>query len=214
MRRLRTNPVLALILGILAAALLPGAAVFARPAATLEKCGGATDIMPTRMEVDASDLVVIGTIASVDGDAARLAPEAFLKGPTSSTDIVIGGPVQAGCARVALHPGDRVLLSLTSEQGVIGWPLEGGVGSYRLEAGRAVSLNTFNQQTVSNAPTEAAVVDHIRSITEQYAVPATSASEGATLDWVKVVLPTALVILAVFGIGLYLMKIWHRIDPT
>jgi hypothetical protein len=45
-------------------------------------------------------------------------------------------------------------------------------------------------------------------------VPAQTNSQGASLDWIKVVLPTALVVLAVFGIGLYLMKIWHRIDPT
>ncbi|HKS91865.1 MAG TPA: hypothetical protein VJQ83_08045 [Tepidiformaceae bacterium] len=180
----------------------------------LEKCGGPTDVMPTRQELGVADIVVIGTVTSVDGANASLKPEAFLKGPTSAADLQIGGPVLIGCYRIALHAGDRVLLTLSSDKGVLAWPLADGVGSYLLESGRAVSLNTFNNQTVDNAPTEAAVVDHIRSITGQYAIPATSDSQGASLDWVKVVLPVALVTLAVFGIGLYLMKIWHRIDPT
>lgn len=199
---------------MLTAALIPGAAVFARPAMMLEKCGGPTDIMPTRQELTAADIVVIGTVTAVGGDTAHLKPEAFLKGPTSAAELQIGGPVLIGCYRIALHVGDRVLLTLSSDKGVLGWPLADGVGSYILESGRAVSLNAFNNQTVSNAPTEAAVVDHIRGITGQYAVPAQSNSQGASLGWVKVVLPTALVVLAVFGIGLYLMKIWHRIDPT
>lgn len=183
----------------------------------LEKCGGRTDIMPTRQFLNSADVVVIGVIAQVEGvggDTASLKPEAFLKGPTSATDVVIGGPMVAGCGRILLHEGDRVLLTLSSDKGVFAWPLIDSEGSYLLEDGRAVSLNTFNNQTVANAPTEAAVVDHIRSITGQYAVPAQTNSQGASLDWIKVVLPTALVVLAVFGIGLYLMKIWHRIDPT
>ena len=180
----------------------------------VEMCGGPTDIMPTRVELDAASIVVIGTVTTVDSESADLKPEAFLKGPTSAAQLVIGGPVIIGCYRVALHSGDRVLLTLSSDKGVLGWPLADGVGSYLLQDGRAVSLNTFNKQTAANAPTEAAVVDHIRGITGQYAIPATSNSQGASLDWLKVVLPVALVTLAIFGIGLYLMKIWHRIDPT
>ncbi len=199
---------------MLTAALIPGAAVFARPATMLEKCGGPTDVMPTRVELQAASIVVIGTVTTVSGESADLKPEAFLKGPTSAAQLQIGGPVLAGCDRISLHPGDRVLLTLSSNKGVLTWPLADGLGSYLLQNGRAVSLNIFNKQTVANAPTEAAVVDHIRGITGQYAIPATSDSQGASLDWVKVVLPVALVTLAVFGIGLYLMKIWHRIDPS
>jgi hypothetical protein len=45
-------------------------------------------------------------------------------------------------------------------------------------------------------------------------VPAANQSEGASLDWVRVVLPTTIVVLIVFGIGLVLMRTWHRIDPS
>jgi hypothetical protein len=181
----------------------------------LEKCGPPMDTTVTRADVAAANMIVIGRVASIDTNSAHIAPEAFLKGPASASEIVIEGGHQAGCASVALEQNQRVLLSLRSDSaGVVAWPLIDNGPSYLLENGRAISLDPRNNQTIDNAPTEASVVDHIRGITEQYAVPAQTASEGASLDWVKVVLPTALVVLAVFGIGLYLMKIWHRIDPT
>lgn len=181
----------------------------------VEMCGPPMPTTLTREDANLTSMIVIGTVASVDDDGARITPEAFLKGPASASDIVISGGHAVGCASVELQAGERVLLSLRADSdGVVGWPLIDSEPSYLLENGRAVSLDPRSGQTAENAPTEAEVVDHIRSITGQYAVPAASDSEGASLDWLKVVLPTTLVVLAVFGIGLYLMKIWHRIDPT
>jgi hypothetical protein len=57
-------------------------------------------------------------------------------------------------------------------------------------------------------------VSLVRGITEQYAVPAASAGDGAGIDWWKTVLPVGVATLALFGVGLYLMRIWHRIDPS
>lgn len=179
----------------------------------LEMCGPAPATVVTRQDIEANSVIVIGTVATVTNSQARIVPEAYLKGPVSAADVVIqsAGP---GCAAVPLKPGERVLLMLAASNGELIWPQIDSPGAYLLEDGRAASLGSVSGQNVDNAPTEAEVVDHIRGITEQYAVPAHSDSEGASLGWIKVVLPVALVTLAVFGIGLYLMKIWHRIDPT
>jgi len=150
----------------------------------------------------------------VSDTQARITPEAYLKGPVSASDVVVqaAGP---GCAGVPLEQGERVLLMLPNSGGNLLWPmLDSPGGAYRLVDGRAVNLDPRVTQTVDSAPTESDVVEHIRSVTGQYAVPATSPSEGASLDWFKVVAPVTIACLIVFGIGLWLMKIWHRIDPT
>ena len=54
----------------------------------------------------------------------------------------------------------------------------------------------------------------IRTVTGQYAVPAADDEEGATLDWMKVVLPVGLATLGVFAVSLVLMRMWHKIDPS
>lgn len=169
--------------------------------------------MPTREEIAASKVIVIGTVSQVNGAAAFITPEAFLKGSVSAHDIVIEqGP--AGCAPIPIGTGGHMLLMLGGDGPTLTWPLLDSPGSYALESGHAVSMNPANHQTVGNSPTQAVLVDHIRSITGQYAVPAQSNSEGASLNWLKVVVPVTVVVLIVFAIGLYLMKIWHRIDPT
>jgi hypothetical protein len=61
---------------------------------------------------------------------------------------------------------------------------------------------------------EVEVVSSIRAITGQYAVPAATEAEGAGIDWGNTVLPLGLVLLVIFGIGLVLMRVWHRIDPS
>jgi hypothetical protein len=58
------------------------------------------------------------------------------------------------------------------------------------------------------------VVAAIRAITGQYAVPAGSKDEGAGIDWKSTVLPVGAALLAVFAIGLVLMRQWHKIDPS
>jgi hypothetical protein len=61
---------------------------------------------------------------------------------------------------------------------------------------------------------EADLVEEIRGITGQYAVPPQSESEGQGIDWWKTVLPVGGAVLGIFVVGLFLMRIWHRIDPS
>ena len=57
------------------------------------------------------------------------------------------------------------------------------------------------------------LVTRIREVSGQYAVLATDASEGASIDWLRVVLPVTLAAIVILAIALVLLRIWHRIDP-
>jgi hypothetical protein len=193
-----------LVVLTLAAALVPGAAVFAR----VEKCGGtAASNLPA--SAVAADAIVIARVSADATDTnALLQPEAYLKGSASSQPIPLSLPGQyAGCAAAQFPPGDRVLVFLGNRDAKFVWPTVERV--YYLNDGSAVSPLEPN-----NPMPEEALVSSIRSVTNQYIVPASSNNEGASLDWIRVVLPTTIVVLIVFGIGLLLMRTWHRIDPS
>ena len=61
--------------------------------------------------------------------------------------------------------------------------------------------------------TEDDLVSRIREVSGQYAVLATDPSEGASVNWLGVVLPVALAAALILGIALVLLRIWHRIEP-
>jgi disulfide bond formation protein DsbB len=49
----------------------------------------------------------------------------------------------------------------------------------------------------------------------QQAEPAGSADEDqATVNWMGVLIPLIVVLVIIFAVGLFLMRIWHWIDPT
>lgn len=205
MRRLATS---FLVLILTATAALPGAAVFARPGAALS-CDGA-DFANWEAVLVSFPVVVIATVDDRPGPLeVRLTPEAYLKGPAQNETIDLFRSDDAGpeCGWADFEPGQRVLVLLDSTAAVQ-WPsraevfvLEGGAARNQGAAADAVSL------------TESALVDDIQHVTEQYAVPA-AAGDGVSIDWWKTVLPVAAATLFLFGIGLYLMRIWHRIDPS
>ncbi|MDZ7727312.1 MAG: hypothetical protein U5Q44_03460 [Dehalococcoidia bacterium] len=58
------------------------------------------------------------------------------------------------------------------------------------------------------------LVDDIRAVTGQSSEPATEDAEGADIDWIGTVVPVTAGVVIVLGIGLVLMKEWHRIDPS
>jgi hypothetical protein len=85
------------------------------------------------------------------------------------------------------------------------WPLTNQV--YVLDQGRAHMEGDKDR-------TEAEVVNAIRGVTGQYAVPAANDDEGAGIDWKSTVLPLGIALALIFAIGLVLMRLWHRIDPS
>jgi hypothetical protein len=182
-----------------------GAAVFARPAAAFS-CAGVPIPLATR--VQEADLVVLGTVTASGASDATIVPTAFLKGPAQPGEVVVHRPTQdPECPLADIQAGTRVLAMISSSSGTLQWP-EGGQ-LYLLRDG-----NATNGPPAPETTTETVLLQQIRSLTNQYAVPAASNSEGASLDWLKTVIPVTLALLVVFGIGLYLMRIWHRIDPS
>ena len=131
-----------------------------------------------------------------------LLPEAFLKGPASNEPLRFTG-VESDCSVAPLTAGDRVLVYV-SDASAPRYPLLNG--AYILKDGHATMGDTVR--------TEVQVVSAIRAVTGQYAVPAASSDEGAGIDWGHTVLPLGAALAVIFAIGLILMRIWHRIDPS
>jgi hypothetical protein len=193
------------------AALLPGAAVFA--VQDSPDCGPAPDAAALRAAVDQADIVVVGRVKTATNRLGRVAallePEAFLKGPVIRADIDFEGLASAAaCDLPALAAGQRVLVIIPRSREPFPWP---GVNTlYYLEGGLARSANPAGPGGVA----EPDFLSTIRSITGQYAVPAESDTEGSLIDWRATIFPVGGALLALFGVGLLLMHVWHRIDPS
>jgi hypothetical protein len=188
------------------AALVVGAAVFARPAAAMS-CSGL--LVPLAGRVASSQVVAIGKVTYVSDGEAHIAPAAYLKGPAQAGELVVKRSTQpAECPLATFAEGDQVLVMLSSGVDAFDWP--DAQWAYRISGGTAVA----NGGAVQDVQPEDTLVSQIRSLTNQYAVPASSNGEGASIDWLTTVVPITGALLIVFIIGLYLMRIWHRIDPS
>jgi hypothetical protein len=164
--------------------------------------------------VPGSEVIFIGEVTRADSEALVLRPEAFLKGPVSSEPVTLpvpGGGVHATavvqgaeCPRVDVAEGQRLLVYV-SDADDPHYPYVNE--AYVLQDGHA-------RMDGSPELTEVEVVAQIRAITGQYAVPAASEGEGAGIDWGNTVLPLGIALGIVFVIGLLLMRVWHRIDPS
>ncbi|GAB4331166.1 MAG: hypothetical protein Kow0010_16330 [Dehalococcoidia bacterium] len=165
------------------------------------------DLDDLQASVAGADVIVIGTVEGVDGQTATLRPHAFLKGPVSAAAIVLGRREASDCPQAVLVPGERALVVLSGPAGARAWP--GPSQLFTLADGWA-----SNQDEPPAVAAEAELVERIRSVTGQYAVPAADEGEGASIGWVSTVLPVGLALVLLFGVGLVLMRIWHRIDPT
>ncbi len=152
------------------------------------------------------DVIVIGTLQDRDTDSGTLVPEAYLKGPVVGGNITLeaNSMISGASCHAEMQPGDRVLVFLKSSP-LAEWPLASEV--YFLRDGNAVGLDG----TVRN---EQSIIDAVRGLTTQYAVPPSPTEDGAGIDWGKTVLPVGGAVLAVFAVSLVLMRQWHRIDPS
>jgi hypothetical protein len=162
-----------------------------------------------------ANLILIGTVSRTAADAANseggtvwVRPEAFLKGNPSAAEIAFSTGLPGPCAASSVTAGDRLLLVARSGDGLT--PLPGPERLYRLADGVARSLNRGD----SSAIIESEFVARVRALTNQYAVPASSSSEGASIDWTGTILPVGAALAAIFVVALVLMRTWHRIDPS
>ena len=155
--------------------------------------------------VEDVDVIVVGKLVIVGG-TPTVEPEAYLKGPAIAGPLVISN-APSECARADLPPdGGRVVASLRRDGRNFQWPVPDAL--FVVEGGAA----TNGGDTPVSLP-EDELVSRIRGVTGQYAVLAADASEGASIDWLRVVLPVTLAALVILGIALVLLRIWHRIDP-
>lgn len=185
-----------------------GAAVFACAAAAAS-CFEVDPANPAPALLE-TDVAVIGTVSVYNsGGRFVLVPEAFLKGPVSAEGIRPQPRAPSdSCLGAVLEDGQRVLLFLDEQDGTFLWPSPGQV--FWLENGMATGGGSNAAAPVA----ERDLVARIRTVTGQYAIPAKDAGEGAGIDWTSTVLPVGGAIIGLFVVGLFLMRIWHRIDPS
>lgn len=170
--------------------------------------GVCREIDPARIDLAAlPPLILIGT-AAAEGESLVIEPEGFLRGTASREPLRLAeAPFDPACAPAPLRPGERYLLFLDVDAAGAHWPAAGA--AFLLRDSRATRLDGG----LPAAP-EADVVSRVRAVTGQYAVPAREGQSGAGIDFRGTILPVGAILAAVFGIGLVLMRIWHRIDPS
>jgi hypothetical protein len=161
------------------------------------------------------DLIVIGRVTAAGSDEATMRPEAYLKGPADGRSILfakpapdarVPGKVSGECPLADLDEGDRVLAFIVARPGTsYEWP--GAIFVAHLEEGDALVAGSV-------VASEDELVEELRGLTGQYAVPAGSEDEGAGIDWVGTVLPVGGALAGLMVVGLLLMRVWHRIDPS
>jgi hypothetical protein len=188
---------------------MPGAAVFTSGATALSCAGWDPVLLPD--VIAASELIVVAEVRDAGESQAVLAPEAYLKGPAQAAAIPVrkaADEARRECPYAELEGGRRVLAFIQEREGSLGWP--DALFVFNLDDGDAENQVGGTAALVS----EDQLVGEIRDITEQYAVPAQSADEEQGIEWGSTVLPVAVALGIVFVIGLFLMRIWHRIDPS
>ena len=203
MRRLRLS-FLGLQLAI-AATLIPGAAVLAQTPSQ----GCAPDPLSNLVTaVPEAGVIVLARVQAVEpATSVTLAPEAFLKGSAGAGALLLAaGPGAVSCAPASFAVGERVLVLLPRDDITV-WP--DVAHAYELANGSVLA-----KSSIDTVRREADVVASIRGITGQYAVPAASRSEGAGINWTGTILPVGAALAAILVISLFLMRIWHRIDPS
>lgn len=159
-------------------------------------------------------LIVIGSVVSEGNvastyDLARivLQPEAFLKGSPTRAEITFDFGLPVACGPGVIRVGDRYLVIAARTSGPLSWPAPHGL--YLLSGGLAVAVVSSGTVTVP----ESELIDRIRAQTNQFSQPA-AADDGAGIDWVSTVLPVGGALVGLLAVGLVLMRVWHRIDPS
>ena len=152
-------------------------------------------------------MVVVGEVAALEG-APAIAPEAYLKGAAVSGPLPLAAAeTGSGCARAVPPPaGTRVVAALRREGGGFQWPVPAALFVV------ADGVATNGGEPPVSLP-EDELVARIRAVSGQYAVLATEPSEGASVNWLGVVLPVSLAAALILAIALVLLRIWHRIEP-
>ncbi|WBL35979.1 hypothetical protein O0235_14615 [Tepidiforma flava] len=185
------------------------ALLLAVPAHPAGAAGPCIEADPAALEpaVLAANLIVVAEVREAS-PLPELAPEAFLKGTVTRQAIRFADvAAPPSCAPAALPRGARVLAFLSTEGGGARWPAASAL--FVLRDGTALRADGEVPPVA-----EADLLQRVRALTGQQAAPPSGAESGAGIDWSGTILPVGALLLAVFGIGLVLMRTWHRIDPS
>lgn len=204
---LRLSPKPFLLAAIALAALLPGAALHAQDGEDETPACYTFDLDDLRLSATEADIIVSAEIVSATGEVAVLRPSFYLKGSASAEDIEVHKDTADECPLAAIPGEGRVIAVLREGDNGLAWP--GPSQLFTLQDGSA-SHSASPPVTML----EAELIERIRDVTGQYAVPPTGDEDAASIEWLTTVVPLVVALFIVLGIGLYLMRIWHRIDPS
>ena len=154
--------------------------------------------------VEDVDVIVIGRVVTLDG-APAIEPEAYLRGSAVAGPLPLIDDSDCDLAAIPAE-GARVVVALRREARGFQWPIPAAL--FVVENGAA----TNGGSNAVELP-EDELVSRIREVSGQYAVLAGDPSEGASIDWARVVVPVALAAAVILAIALVLLRIWHRIEP-
>ncbi len=163
------------------------------------------DLYQSVSDYDVIVLAEVGNVRESSPMQVELHVAAYLKGPPNVQ--VLRALYTDGHCEAELSVGDNVIAALTGfPGGKILWPSKGSV--LFLENG-----HVFSDGGQSLGITEANLIEDIRAVTGQYAIPANSLNEGASLNIRSVIIPVLIAAVCILGIGLFLQRIWQKIDP-
>jgi len=139
----------------------------------------------------AFDVIVAGAVEE-RGAGVVIVPEYYLKGAAVSGPLALER--DGRCPEAELEAGTRVLAGLVRAPGGFRWP-----------SPDAVRLLPDDERA------EELLIAPLRAATGQQAYPPAGA---AGFDWMGVGIPVIGALVGLMAVGLYLMRLWHRIDPT
>ena len=82
-----------------------------------------------------------------------------------------------------------------------------------LEKVQNIFRNVFDDEGSNLGITRDQLIKVLRESTGQYAIPAKFSSEAASLNIRSVIIPVLIAAVCILGIGLFLQRIWQKIDP-
>ena len=164
-----------------------------------------TDLYRSVSEYDVIVLAEVGNILETSPKSIQLHVVAYFKGPP--TAHVLMPMYTDGHCEAQLSSGDIVVAALRGFPGAkILWPSKGSV--FFIKKG-----NVFDNEGSSLGFTREQFIEVLRESTGQYAIPAKLSSEAASLNIRSVIIPVLIAAVCILGIGLFLQRIWQKIDP-
>ena len=173
-----------------------------------ERACDVLDLEDLYQSISGYDVIVfaeVGNVLETSPKSIELHVSAYLKGPPIAH--VLTPRYTDGHCEAQLSSGDSVVAALKGFPGAkILWPSKGSV--FFIKRG-----NVFDDEGSNLGITRDQLIKVLRESTGQYAIPAKFSSEAASLNMRSVIIPVLIAAVCILGIGLFLQRIWQKIDP-